>query len=251
MIPKLIHYCWLSGDPIPDNLQIYMRSWKEKLPDYKFILWNFDRFDKASSKWVAQAFDNKKYAFAADYIRLYAVYHFGGFYLDMDIEVLKSFDDLLHNPLVLAYEDDTSAGIEAGVFGAEKHHPIIKDCLDYYNGRNFIKEDGTFETMVLPKIMLKYCKNVPDIKDWLFFTCKSHRTRVITHNNKSYTIHHFAGSWCSKEHQQRCKFAEETIAKIGKNLLSSFIIKLYNLYSHIQEKGIRNTISFYRKKESS
>ena len=102
MIPKIIHYCWLSNDPIPENLQSYLKTWKEKLPDYEFILWNFNRFEKSSSKWVAQAFDNKKYAFAADYIRLFAVYNFGGFYLDMDIQVLKSFDDLLNNEICLA-----------------------------------------------------------------------------------------------------------------------------------------------------
>ena len=99
MIPKIIHYCWLSDDPVPETLQGYMKSWKEKLPDYEFILWNFNRFDKSSSIWVSQAFDNKKYAFAADYIRLYAVYNYGGIYMDMDIEVLKSFDDLLNSQI--------------------------------------------------------------------------------------------------------------------------------------------------------
>ena len=52
MIPKIIHYCWLSDDPIPNELEHYMASWKKKLPDYEFILWNFNRFDKNSSVWV-------------------------------------------------------------------------------------------------------------------------------------------------------------------------------------------------------
>ena len=95
MIPKIIHYCWLSDDPVPSDLQKYMRTWKEKLPDYEFMKWDFNRFDKQSSKWVAQAFDNKKYAFAADYIRLYALYNYGGIYLDMDVEVLKSYNPFL------------------------------------------------------------------------------------------------------------------------------------------------------------
>lgn len=46
MIPKIIHYCWLSSDPVPEDLQIYMKSWKEKLPDYEFIKWDFSKFDK-------------------------------------------------------------------------------------------------------------------------------------------------------------------------------------------------------------
>ena len=65
MIPKIIHYCWLSNDPVPSDLQKYMQTWKVKLPDYEFIKWDFKRFPKGKSKWVDQAFDKKKYAFAA------------------------------------------------------------------------------------------------------------------------------------------------------------------------------------------
>ena len=129
MIPKIIHYCWLSNDPYPEDLKRCMATWKEKLPDYEFMLWNFDRFDKSSSLWVQQAFDNKKYAFAADYIRLFAVYNYGGIYMDMDIEVLKSFNDLLGSDLIFAYENEEKTGIEAGCFGAQKGNPVIKNVL--------------------------------------------------------------------------------------------------------------------------
>ena len=87
MIPKIIHYCWLSNDPIPAKLKKCMDSWKKQLPDYEFMLWNFDRFAKDRSVWVSQAFDSRKYAFAADYIRLYALYNYGGIYLDMDVDI--------------------------------------------------------------------------------------------------------------------------------------------------------------------
>ena len=80
MIPKIIHYCWLSNDPIPENMQKWMSTWK-KLNGYEFILWNFDRFDINSSIWVKQAFNAKKYAFAADYIRAFALYNYGGIYM--------------------------------------------------------------------------------------------------------------------------------------------------------------------------
>ncbi|MFI3262672.1 MAG: hypothetical protein R3Y26_07165 [Rikenellaceae bacterium] len=68
MIPKIVHYCWLSGDPIPQTLKECMKSWKEKLPDYEFMLWDLKRFELEQSLWVKQAFEAKKYAFAADYI---------------------------------------------------------------------------------------------------------------------------------------------------------------------------------------
>ena len=116
MIPKIIHYCWLSNDPIPSNIQHYMDSWKKYLPDYEFIHWNFDKFDKSSSRWVSEAFDNKKYAFAADYIRLYALYHYGGIYLDMDVEVLKSFNPFLSLQTMMGWQYGKGKGLEVAAF---------------------------------------------------------------------------------------------------------------------------------------
>ena len=103
MIPKVIHYCWLSGDPIPEKLQRCMDSWKKFLPDYEFVLWDLERFDIKTSQWVKEAFEARKYAFAADYIRLYAVYNYGGIYMDMDVEVVRPFDDLLASPYIWAW----------------------------------------------------------------------------------------------------------------------------------------------------
>ena len=78
MIPKLIHLCWLSGDPYPPKIQYCIDSWKKFLPDYEIMLWDTSRFDVNSLPWTKQAFEAKKYAFVADFIRLYAVYNFGG-----------------------------------------------------------------------------------------------------------------------------------------------------------------------------
>ena len=99
MIPKIIHYCWLSGDAFPENIRTCFASWKQFLPDYEFRLWDTARFDVHSLPWTKEAFEAKKYAFAADYIRLYALYQFGGIYLDSDVLLYKSFDDLLHQAL--------------------------------------------------------------------------------------------------------------------------------------------------------
>ena len=84
MIPKIIHFCWLSDEPYPESIQKCMNSWKEKLPDYEIWKWDFKRFPKGSAKWVDQAFEKRKYAFAADYIRLYALSNYGGIYPDSD-----------------------------------------------------------------------------------------------------------------------------------------------------------------------
>lgn len=216
MIPKIIHYCWLSNDPIPDDLKTCMDSWKKYLPDYEFMLWNFERFPKEKSKWVRDAFDNKKYAFAADYIRIYALYHYGGFYLDMDVEVVKPFDPYLCLTTMIGYENSKAKGLEVAAFGVEKHSPWIKKCLDFYDTRKFINQDGTFNIQPLPGV-IKRClerngyklfdvtsiSEAIDLKNNLvipvfpleYFSPKNHDTGKIMSTEKTVTIHHFAGSW--------------------------------------------------------
>ena len=207
MIPKIIHYCWLSNDPIPKDLKKYMKSWKEKLYDYEFILWDLNRFDLNRSLWVKQAFEAKKYAFAADYIRLYAVYNYGGIYMDMDVEVIKSFNDLLRNDYILGYE--AAKGLEAGVFGAPKKAPWVKEVLEYYTSKEFALPNGLYNDTTLPIIMdevlnADYITNkkiVPLPTD--FLTAKSYKTGKITITPNTYTIHHFAGSWKSWDEKMK------------------------------------------------
>ena len=119
MIPKRIHLCWLSGDPYPAKIGKCLASWKKHLPDYEVVLWDTKRFDLESSPWVKQAFEAKKYAFAADYIRFYALYNYGGIYLDSDVEVLRSFDPLLGLPYFAGAE--TAGTIEAAVLGDQEY----------------------------------------------------------------------------------------------------------------------------------
>lgn len=217
MIPKIIHFCWLSKDSYPLKIQHCMDSWKRHLPDYEIVLWDTKRFDVNQSVWVKQAFEKKKYAFAADYIRFYALYHYGGIYLDSDVEVLRNFDDLLHLPYFLGAE--YAGTIEAAVMGAEKNSDWVKECLDYYEDREFIKPDGAIDIHRLPDIMgqvLKEKKSIVNLsKDevntydredmnthiYLFpndyFSSKIFDSRRVILSPETYTIHHYQNSWFS------------------------------------------------------
>ena len=104
MIPKIIHYCWFGSD-IPESIQRNIDKWKSVMPDYEFIQWDSSRFPREKLLWVDQACDNHKYAFAADYVRLYALYEYGGIYLDTDVEVLKSFDPFLNDTVFFGFEE--------------------------------------------------------------------------------------------------------------------------------------------------
>lgn len=216
MIPKIIHYCWLSNDPIPADMQRYIESWKKFLPDYEFMLWNFSRFDINSSDWVKEAFKNKKYAFAADYIRLYALYNYGGIYMDMDVEVLKSFNPFLELDTMICYENGKS-GLEMATFGVQKGASWIGKCLEYYKDRHFVKDDGMFDMVTLPFLIQNIClKDVYELKpvstieeakkvdaeyripvfpSEYFSPKSSFRSEKITITENTVSIHHFTGTW--------------------------------------------------------
>ena len=82
MIPKIIHFCWLSNDPYPKEIRQCMDSWEKVMPDYEIKLWNMETFDVSSAPvYVQEAVKARKWAFAADYIRMYALYTEGGIYL--------------------------------------------------------------------------------------------------------------------------------------------------------------------------
>ena len=217
MIPKIIHLCWLSGDPYPAKIARCLKTWEKYLPDYEVMLWDTNRFDLNSSIWVRQAFGKKKYAFAADYIRFYALYHYGGIYLDSDVEVLKSFDGFLDLPYFIGAEKAQTP--EAAVIGAEKGCDWIKQCLVYYDNRSFIKEDGSLDIKKLPEIMVEQIsmlkpvrmlsindslniRNMDMQKEVLefndsFFSPKVFDSREVEITPYTYAIHHYQNSWFS------------------------------------------------------
>lgn len=213
MIPKIIHYCWLSNDPIPEKQQRCMDSWRKHMPDYTIVRWDLNRFPLEKNLWVKQAFERKMFAFAADYIRLYALESEGGIYLDSDVEVIKPFDDLLQFPYFICKENSPQ-GIEAAIIGAKAHTPWIKKCLEYYKERTFVDETtGKEQTTVLPVIIqgciensfeLKYINNVAEydkahniinIFPSDYFSPKSIATKKVSITQNTYCIHHFAGTW--------------------------------------------------------
>lgn len=222
MIPKVIHYCWLSGDPYPPKIQTCLKSWGNIIPDYQLILWDWQKCKDEGiiNDWVQEAFDHKKYAFAADFIRLYAVHKYGGIYLDTDVEMIKPFEELLELPYFIGAEA-RGTRVEIAAFGAEKGSDWIKECLNYYKNRHFIKNTGDLDMKVMPDIIHeliskhKKINNISDIHSFIndsntfnIFPCdwfcaniykkqKDIKPSYMISKN-TYCIHHFANSWIKK-----------------------------------------------------
>ena len=145
MIPKIIHYTWFSGEDFPQKIQECLNSWKSFCPEWEFKLWDMEAIRFIDSDFLREALAERKWAYAADYVRLYAIYYEGGVYLDTDVILHKPLDQLLSSRAFIGKENSihseggfTAQYLSSHCFGAEKEHPFIKDCLDYFNDRHFV-----------------------------------------------------------------------------------------------------------------
>lgn len=159
MIPKIVHYVWLGFGQQSETIQRCIQSWKRNLPDYEIKCWNESNYDisKAPS-FVQEAYNVKKWAFASDYVRLWALYNYGGIYLDTDTEVLKPLDKFLDHKLFIGtqvFSVDISkrekkiiTNLSMGIIGSEPGHPYLKDCMDKLADSTLINADGSIDTKV-------------------------------------------------------------------------------------------------------
>ncbi len=229
MIPKIIHYCWFGNQPKNAFIKSCIRSWKKYCPEYKIKEWNERNFDISNIEFVQEAYQQKKWAFVADYVRLYALYNEGGIYLDTDVKVFKKFDIYLSYNFFTSIEKHPSffekenqdkidkngypihdhllmegMGILSAVMGCQKGLPYIKDCIDYYNTLNFdLKKNsldsyiiGKHITMNLLKYGFRFCDKEQLLQNnMLILPSNIFVGNTLYMDDAPYAIHCCNGSW--------------------------------------------------------
>ena len=236
-IPKKIHFCWFGGNEFNDLVQKCIDSWKQYLPEYEFKLWNEENFDINSVEYVKQAYESKKWAFVSDYVRLWALYNDGGIYLDTDVEVIKSLDELLDNEIFVGFESKYTIG--TAIIGAKKNNEFIREFLEFYKNRSFYRDDGDMDLIANTKIItdmlvrqgIKFNNKAQiiskDIKIYPkeCFSPKSIITNDLHITDKTYCIHHFDGSWIDNKQKKtlKDKIRSLVIKIIGEDQYSYYI----------------------------
>lgn len=229
MIPKKIHYCWFGQNEKPETVQKMLNTWRQKLPEYEIIEWNEENFDVSSNIYTEQAYEAKKYAFVTDYVRLYAVYNYGGIYMDTDVEVIKELDDFLIHDAFTGCENERNC--VTGLMGGIAGHRWYEDLLSNYQDRSFYKHDGSFDLTTNTKTITEITTNIygwrpidelQTLNQGLviypsdYFCAKSWDSGVIFKTENTYTIHHFAGSWKSSKE----KMISKTLSKVKKIMIA-------------------------------
>lgn len=207
MIPKKIHYCWFGGNPLPKEARKCIDSWKKYCTDYEIIEWNESNYDLNKNEYVRYTYDNKKYAFLTDYVRLDIIYNEGGIYLDTDVEILKPLDDLLNCDGYIGMEQIGTINTGQG-FGAIKGHFFVKENKEFYEKCKFIDENGNFIKNICVPITTNILSSHGLIKENIYqkvfdmdiypvdyFCPKIMGTNKICITNNTYSIHHFESSW--------------------------------------------------------
>lgn len=227
MIPKIIHFCWFGGNPLPLKVKKCIESWKKYCPEYRIIRWDESNFDISEMEYIKQAYDRRKYAFVADYVRLFAVEKFGGIYLDTDVELIKNLDDFLKYDAFFGMEEKGKVNTGIG-FGAIRNSSIVNELKKLYNGLIFF--DGSHENT---KTCVEYAEPIFKslglkeenklqffdnksiaIFSTDFFCPQSMENGKISITENTYSIHHYDASW--KKHPFFDRYSTRIKIKIHK-----------------------------------
>lgn len=153
MIPKTIHFCWFGNNPKSQEILDCIESWKRTCPGFEIKEWNEVNFPFETFPFASRMYDEKKWAFVADYARLHVLEAEGGFYLDTDMLLLQTLEPLTSYTCVLG--EESPGIISAGMIGAEAHHPFISKCRDFY-------DTNAGELITIPRALSQAYKEYTD-----------------------------------------------------------------------------------------
>lgn len=130
-IPRIIHQTWKTAD-IPYDIydRQWVESWTRLHPDWLYVLWTDDRLRQLGRACYAEC--GAMYGsevpgiFLADFGRYMVLRHFGGLYVDLDYECLKSLEPLLDGrQFVTSYAQGNDGELNNALIASVPHHPLL------------------------------------------------------------------------------------------------------------------------------
>jgi len=247
MIPKIIHLIWFGGNPYPPLVEKCINSWKQYLPDYEIMKWDESNFDIHCNKYVEQAYEAKKWAFVSDYVRLWALYNYGGIYLDTDVEIVKPLDFALTNKGFSAFE--VKDCVAMGVIGFVPNHPILVELFEQYSNRTFLLDGGRYDTTTNVRLVTDYLIKrglILNGKEQTVADMKIYPDKYFYANNlsiagsSSIAIHHATASWTDNGFATKSmikKIRSESV-RILRNIIGTE--RVVFLRSYINKEKVKN-----------
>lgn len=247
IIPKTIHYCWFGRKLLPYSARKCIASWRNYFPNWNIVEWNEENYNVRKIPYITEAYEQKKYAFVSDYARFDILYQYGGIYFDTDVEVIRSFDDILNNGMFMGFEIDGGSNsssndlnstiqnrmINPGLgLGVAPGIGLIKKILDYYQYQHFVNSEGNIntETVVtkVTRILIEEgLKNVSGIQNISgiyiypkeYFNPLNNNTGKLEITENTHSIHWYSMSWMSKIQKIRSMITRPIHRIFGENIL--------------------------------
>ncbi|MBR3209245.1 MAG: hypothetical protein IKF82_03140 [Bacilli bacterium] len=232
---KYIHYCWFGNKPLPKLAKKCIKSWKKHLPDYEIIKWSEENVDLTECPFIKEAYEQKKWAFVADYARTKAINEYGGIYFDTDMYLKTNIDNLLDKGTVLGMED--SRMVNAAVWIEKEDHSWFSTQM-----LNFYKSKEHFDTLNLysqsiPRVINKIIKplgfdhsidEIQELKhdihiyprEYFYPLSYNYQNNVFTKN--TCMIHYFDATWIPKKDRLETKLYRIFGMKNGARILSLY-----------------------------
>ena len=256
-IPKIIHYCWVGGNPKPQSVLYCIESWKRNCPDYEIREWNETNYDFTKNNYMRQAYEAKKWGFVPDYARLDIIYEHGGIYLDTDVEMVRSFDSLLENECFFGFENtgDGEFFVNCGHgFGAVPHHEVIRQARDLYEHLSFTNADGSLNLLASPHyttqvlrqfgLIQKNCnQSLQGIQIYSsdVLCPKTFRTGKLHKTPQTVSIHHFSASWVDEKIKFEMEHQQKIQNRFGKKL-GGYVLYAESVFQKYTPKDLVNAI---------
>lgn len=237
MIPKIIHYCWFGYAEKSPMILACIDSWKKNLTDYEIIEWNESNFNINSNPFVKQAYEAKKWAFVSDYARVFALFNFGGIYLDTDMEIKQNLDVFLIHRAFGGFE--TKNIVLSAIWATEAGHSWPQKVLNYYDQlTELITDPNTFYISNLLHTEFGLDIRSDSIQQLREGICIYPSSYFCMDLEPNFATHHFDGSWLQTQHSYKQKvnrdYALDQFLKFDDGDL------LYYLYkkNKITKKGV-------------
>lgn len=211
LIPKVIHYCWFSGNEMPEGFKKCIASWEKYCPDYEIRRWDESNYDVTKNRYMSEACEHKKWGFVPDYARLDILYQHGGIYMDTDVELVRSLDELLCQPAFCGVEKWGSVNM-GGCSGSVAGHPMVGKLLEERKGISFHREDGSlnletcgvYETRPFIREGMRVNNQTQVIQDMTvyssdYFHPYDYMSGELSMTENTFAIHHFNGGWLDEK----------------------------------------------------
>lgn len=249
--PKTIYYCWFGDGELSATAQKCLLSWERYAPGYCITRCDERLFDIESTPWTKAAYAAGKYAYVADYVRFWAVYNFGGVYMDLGSELVRDITSLCETYSPFSAIEELSKTVNTGlIVAAPRHNPLLAEVLDAYDSTQFSDDPGFLNDHTVNQMFTRVLEAHGFLREdrlqkavgWTllpsYYFNPIYGLGGYHIKNNTYSVHHYSGSWIEPELKIKKEIVDAWSPILGRRLAQV----LGRTVGEIKTKGVRDGI---------